>query len=63
MIKEQNQGLAHELGGFQFKPRINQTSQELSSTMKALHVRMPEMIAAKKKWDLDKKKEKEAVCD
>jgi hypothetical protein len=61
MIKEQNQGLALELGGFQFKPRINQTSLDLSSTMKALHLRMPEMINEKKKSDEAKRKDKELV--
>lgn len=38
MIREQNQGLAHELGGYLFKPRINKTSLDLSATMKSLQV-------------------------
>ena len=49
MIKEQNQGLALELGGYLFKPRINKTSLDLSATMKSLQHRMPEMIAERKK--------------
>jgi hypothetical protein len=61
MIKEQNQGLALELGGYLFKPRLNKTSLDLSSTMKSLHLRMDEMIAERKK-DLEvKKKESEDV--
>ncbi|KAJ1402499.1 hypothetical protein B484DRAFT_232445 [Ochromonadaceae sp. CCMP2298] len=44
MIKEQNEGLAAELEGFSFKPRINQTSLDLSATMKSLNTRIPEMI-------------------
>jgi hypothetical protein len=34
MLREQNNGLRLELGGHQFKPRINRTSQELAATMK-----------------------------
>lgn len=49
MIKEQNQGLALELGGYLFKPRINKTSADLSATMKSLPQRMPEMLAERKK--------------
>lgn len=49
MIKEQNQGLAAELEGFSFKPRINKTSMDLSATMKSLNTRIPEMIAEREK--------------
>lgn len=61
MIKEQNQGLAHELGGYLFKPRINKTSLDLSATMKSLHVRMPEMQAERKKILETKRKENEEM--
>ena len=44
MIREQNNGLASELGGYMFKPRINKKSLELSATMKSLHKRLPEML-------------------
>ena len=57
MIKEQNQGLAHELGGYLFQPRINQTSLDLSATMKSLQHRLPEMIAEKKKFLEHKRKD------
>lgn len=57
MINQQNQGLALELGGYQFKPRINQTSLELSATMKSLSVRMPEMLAEREKTLEQKRKE------
>jgi hypothetical protein len=57
MIKEQNQGLAVELGGYLFKPRINKTSLDLSATMKSLHLRMPEMMAERKKELETKRKE------
>jgi hypothetical protein len=59
MIKEQNQGLALELGGYLFKPRLNKTSLDLSSTMKSLHLRMPEMIAERNK-ELDTKRKEAA---
>jgi hypothetical protein len=61
MIKEQNQGLAHELGGYLFKPRINQTSLDLSATMKSLQHRLPEMIAEKEKFLKHKRKDAEMV--
>jgi hypothetical protein len=61
MIKEQNQGLAHELGGYLFKPRLNKTSLDLSATMKSLHLRMPEMIAERKKELEAKRKEASEV--
>jgi hypothetical protein len=57
MIKEQNQGLAAELGGFMFKPRLNKTSLDLSATMKSLELRMPEMLAERKKFLESKRKE------
>jgi Skp family chaperone for outer membrane proteins len=61
MIREQNQGLAHELGGYLFQPRINQTSLDLSATMKSLQLRMPEMIAERNKDLETKKREAEEV--
>jgi DNA-binding transcriptional regulator of glucitol operon len=48
MVREQNQGLALELGGHEFKPRMNPKSLELASTMKSLSVRMPEMMDKRK---------------
>jgi len=57
MIKEQNQGLAAELEGFSFKPRINKTSMDLSATMKSLNLRIPDMIAESKKMLETKRKE------
>jgi len=57
MIKEQNQGLAAELDGFSFKPRINKTSLDLSSTMKSLNTRIPEMIVEREKLLESKRKE------
>lgn len=60
MIKEQNQGLALELGGYLFKPRLNKTSLDLSATMKSLHLRMPEMIAERKK-ELEAKQKEAAL--
>ena len=42
--REQNQGLAHELGGLSFKPQMNPVSLVLASTMKSLQHRLPEMI-------------------
>jgi len=59
MIKEQNQGLAAELGGFLFKPRLNQTSLDLSATMRSLELRMPDMLAERKKFLESKRKEAE----
>lgn len=61
MIKDQNHGLAAELGGYQFKPRINKTSLDLSATMKSLHVRMPEMLEERKKFLETKRKENAEV--
>jgi hypothetical protein len=55
MIKEQNQGLAAELEGFSFKPRINKTSMELSATMKSLTSRIKEMQEEREK-DMDAKR-------
>jgi hypothetical protein len=55
MIKEQNQGLAAELEGFSFKPRINKTSMELSATMKSLTSRIKEMQEEREK-DMDSKR-------
>lgn len=55
MIKEQNQGLAAELEGFSFRPRINKTSMELSATMKSLTSRIKEMQEEREK-DMDSKR-------
>ena len=54
--KEQNQGLAHELGGLSFRPKMNAASLVLASTMKSLHERLPGMINAR---DMDLKKKRE----
>jgi hypothetical protein len=59
MIREQNNGLASELGGYLFKPRINKKSLELSATMKSLHKRLPEMLAEREKDRNAKRKESE----
>ena len=55
-VKDQNQGFAEELGGHDFKPKINKTSLNLSKTMKSIHIRLPEMLA-EKRHDIEKKKE------
>lgn len=60
MIREQNNGLASELGGYLFKPRINKRSLELSVTMKSLHKRLPEMLAESEKERNAKAREAEA---
>ena len=57
--KGQNQGLASELGGYEFKPRMNKTSLDLAQSMKSIQDRLPEMIAEKKKALEKKRKEKE----
>lgn len=62
MIEKQNQGLASELGGYQFKPRINQNSLDLSATMKSLAVRMPEMLSEREKFLESERKKKIQVC-
>lgn len=59
MIKDQNESLALELGGYEFKPRLNKTSLELSSTMKSLHLRMPEMLAERERLLESKRRESE----
>lgn len=59
-IRIQNEGLKSELEGYEFKPRINQTSLDLAATMKPIAERMPEMVAekqrilARKREDRDK---------
>lgn len=60
MIKEQNDGLANELESFSFKPRINQTSLDLSATMKSLSSRIPELVAEKDKLLEAKRRELKA---
>lgn len=59
MIQEQNHGLASELEGYTFQPRINRTSHELSATMKPLTQRVPEMLAEREKNLEAKRKESE----
>jgi hypothetical protein len=54
--KEQNQGLAHELGGLSFRPKMNAVSMVLASTMKSLQQRLPGMIN-KRNQALDGKRE------
>ena len=63
MIREQNHGLALELGGHEFKPRINKTSQELAATMKSLQVRLPEMLAEREKSLNKRREEISNVCN
>ena len=64
--REQNQGLAHELGGLSFRPKMNPVSLVLASTMKSLQHRLPGMInkrnqALQKKRD-DREKAEMAEC-
>jgi len=59
MIREQNLGLASELGGYLFRPRINRKSLELSATMKSLQSRLPEMISERERELKHKRKEAE----
>ena len=59
MIRVQNEGLKQELGGYEFKPRINKTSLELAATMKKLQERMPEMVLEREKF-LQRKREDQA---
>lgn len=62
-IRIQNEGLKSELEGYEFKPRINQTSLDLAATMKPIAERMPEMVAekqrilARKREDRDKEEQ------
>eukprot|EP01038_Epipyxis_sp_PR26KG_P004688 gene4688-6584_t len=51
IMERQNEGLALELGGYQFKPRINKVSLEkcLDNKMQPLLKRMPKMIADKER--------------
>jgi hypothetical protein len=60
LIKEQNDGLASELESFSFRPRINQTSLDLSATMKSLSSRIPELVAEKDKLLEAKRRELKA---
>lgn len=57
--KEQNQGLAHELGGLSFKPKMNSVSLVLASTMKSLNHRLPGMMS-KREEVLRRKREENA---
>lgn len=64
--REQNQGLAHELGGLSFRPQMNPVSMVLASTMKSLQQRLPGMInkrnqALQKKRD-EREKTEMAEC-
>lgn len=54
---KQNDGLAAELGGYQFKPRINKASQDLARSMKKIQVRLPDMLA-EKNANLEKQRKK-----
>jgi len=56
VVRVQNEGLKQELGGYEFKPRINKTSQDLSKTMKPLQERLKDMMEEKEKT-LAKKRE------
>jgi len=49
MIRQQNNGLAMELGGHEFKPKLNKTSLELAATMKPLRNRIDDMIKEREK--------------
>ena len=64
--KEKNQGLAHELGGLSFKPKMNPVSLVLASTMKSLQHRLPEMInkrnQALQKKRADREKDEMTGC-
>lgn len=55
-MKEQNQGLAIELDGLSFKPKMNNQSLTLASTMKSLQQRLPGMMT-KSKAHLEKRRE------
>jgi hypothetical protein len=61
MVREQNQGLALELGGHEFKPKMNTKSLELAATMKSLSVRMPEMLEKREKFLKTRRNEQLAV--
>lgn len=56
MIRQQNNGLAMELGGHEFKPKLNKTSLELASTMKPLRNRVDDMLKEREKF-LTKRRE------
>jgi hypothetical protein len=60
MVREQNHGLALELGGYEFRPRMNQTSLDLSKSMKKIEERLPEMLENRKKT-LERKREDKSV--
>lgn len=58
MAKQQNEGLAAELGGFEFKPRMNKVSLDLAKSMQKIQMRLPQMIA-EKKANLEKKRKQQ----
>ena len=49
VLRQQNAGLATELGSYGFKPRLNKNSLELASTMPPLRHRVDDMIKQKEK--------------
>lgn len=55
-MRDQNLGFASELGGHDFKPKLNKTSRELTGTMKSLQSRLPEMLEEREK-NLSKRRE------
>eukprot|EP01037_Dinobryon_pediforme_P019024 gene19024-19370_t len=57
MVKDQNTSLALELGGFEFKPHINEHSKKLSVSMKKLCTRIDEIQSERERFLLQKKKE------
>ena len=59
MIRQQNNGLALELGEHGFKPKINKVSTELASNLKPLSSRMDDMLKERAKT-LDKRREEVA---
>lgn len=61
-MKEQNQGLALELDGLSFKPRMNNTSLQLASTMKSLQHRLPGMLN-KREAELARRREEKAEAE
>ena len=63
MIRQQNNGLALELGGHEFKPKLNKNSMELSLSMKSLTTRIPELLAKKDKELAKRREELELVSE
>lgn len=61
MVRDQNQGFAQELSGYEFKPRMNKKSADLANSMKNLTTRMPEMMAERHKYLTSRRKERDDV--